>query len=138
MKITFKHLVLICFICLGSLTVAQAQISNLNKQATNLQKNGVTNALSNLDQQLISQFKLDNVKSEIVGNILKLKVSDADFSKLSYENQIQQGNQIMDAATKILGGSGINLKNLGVSQMLIQMLPAVNSSNILQAIRRNL
>jgi hypothetical protein len=138
MKKIGKQLLLICCLWIVGIFTVQAQIGNITKQAVNIEKTALQNSLTSLDQQLLTQFKLDQVKSEIIGNVLKLKVADTDFAKLNASNQLLQGNKIMDAATKILSSKGTNLKSVGITKMVIEMLPATKATTILQTISRTL
>lgn len=125
-------------------SAANAQISGamdkLSKQSktavSNAQNSATSSMLANLDSKLKSQFKLDGVKSQIMGNALKIKVADSDFNKLSATNKTKQGNEILGAATNILSGSGLNLKNIGIGTIILEMVKSMSLSDIIQTFKK--
>ncbi|MDZ4666569.1 MAG: hypothetical protein SGJ00_01680 [bacterium] len=117
-------------------------LDKLNKQsktaAADAQKASTASILSNLDAQLKSQFKLDGVKSQIMGDALKIKVADSDFNKLSATSKTKQGNEILGAASSILSGSGLNLKGLGIGSIILEMVKSMSLSEILQTFKKKI
>jgi hypothetical protein len=101
-------------------------------------KNSTATILGNLDKQIKSQFKLDGVKSQIMGDALKIKVADSDFKKLSAVSRNKQGNQIIDATNGLLTGGGLNLKGLGIKNIILEMVSSMNLNDILQILKRPL
>ena len=77
-----------------------------NQALVNAQKQLLTNSLANFDKSLIQKFGLDGAKTEVVGNLLKIKVADKDFAKMT---NLQKSN----LANNINGLSGDMLKQLG-------------------------
>ncbi|MCA0428475.1 MAG: hypothetical protein LCH37_13665 [Bacteroidetes bacterium] len=77
-----------------------------NQALANAQKQLLTNSLANFDKSLIQKFGLDGAKTEVVGNLLKIKVADKDFAKMT---NLQKSN----LANNINGLSGDMLKQLG-------------------------
>ncbi len=127
-------------------TTATAQIGGamdkLSKQSktavSDAQKSSTAGVLGNLDTQLKNQFKLDGVKSQIVGDALKIKVADSDFTKLSATSKTKQGNEMLGAASSILSGSGLNLKGLGISNIILEMVKSMSVSEILQTFKKKI
>lgn len=123
-------------------TSAQNSINKLSKQAqssvSSTQSNSTKSVLNNLDAELMKKFKLDGVKSEIVGNTLKMKVADEDLAGLSASARDAQGNAMLNSAMDILKGSGLNLKNLGVKNVLLEMVKNMSVKEILGSISRKL
>lgn len=118
---------------------AMDKLSKQSKTAvSDAQKSSTAGILSNLDTQLKNQFKLDGVKSQIVGNALKIKVADSDFTKLSAASKTKQGNEILGAASSILSGSGLNLKGMGISSIILEMVKSMSISDILQTFKKKL
>ena len=118
---------------------AMDKLSKQSKTAvSDAQKSSTAGILSNLDTQLKNQFKLDGVKSQIVGNALKIKVADSDFTKLSAASKTKQGNEMLGAASSILSGSGLNLKGMGISSIILEMVKSMSISDILQTFKKKL
>jgi hypothetical protein len=118
---------------------AMDKLSKQSKTAvSDAQKSSTSGILSNLDTQLKNQFKLDGVKSQIVGNALKIKVADSDFTKLSAASKTKQGNEMLGAASSILSGSGLNLKGMGISSIILEMVKSMSISDILQTFKKKL
>jgi hypothetical protein len=139
-----KNLFLVFCLALlvGSCQAQSGAMSKLSKQSSTVakdaQKATTATALANLDKKLKEQFKLDGVKSSLVGDALKIQVADSDFTKLSAANQTKQGNQIMDSALGILSGSGLNLKSLGINSILVELLQSMNLNTILNSVKKTL
>ncbi|MCF8253128.1 MAG: hypothetical protein K9H61_04535 [Bacteroidia bacterium] len=129
-------------ILLSSCSAQSGALTNLSKQSSTVaqdaQKATTAAALASLDKQLKDKFKLDGVKSSLVGDALKIQVADSDFTKLSAANQTKQGNQILDSALGILSGSGLNLKSLGINNILVELLQSLNLNTILSSIKKTL
>ncbi|OYU95017.1 MAG: hypothetical protein CFE21_11960 [Bacteroidetes bacterium B1(2017)] len=104
--------------------------------ATDAKNSSTSTILGNLDKSLKDQFKLDGVKSQIMGDVLKIKVADTDFTKLSAASKTKQGNQIADAASSILGGSGLNLQGLGLKNIIVEMFKSMSLNDILATIKK--
>jgi hypothetical protein len=127
-------------------STATAQIGGamdkLSKQSktvvSDAQKSSTAGILSNLDTQLKNQFKLDGVKSQIVGDALKIKVADSDFTKLSAASKTKQGNEMLGAASSILSGSGLNLKGMGIGSIILDMVKSMSLSEILQTFKKKI
>jgi hypothetical protein len=133
------------FLAIGS-TTAFAQIGGamdkLSKQGSaaksEAQKSSTASALSNLDKQLKEQFKLDGVKSSVVGDALKIKVANSDFTKLSAASKTKQGNDMLGSALRILTGSGLNLKSMGLKSVILEMFKSMTINDVLSTAKKTL
>jgi hypothetical protein len=127
-------------------TTAFAQIGSamdkLSKQGSKVvadaQKSTTASVLGELDKQLQSQFKLDGVKSQLIGDALKIKVADSDFTKLSAASKTKQGNDMLGAALGILSGSGLNLKSLGIKNVILEMFKSMSVNDVLSTAKKTL
>lgn len=109
-----KNLSAILFLLIFTATTASAQLDKMvktlgasnNQALANAQKQLLNNSLANFDKSLIQKFGLDGAKTELVGNMLKIKVADKDFANMT---NLQKSN----LANNINGLSGEMLKQLG-------------------------
>ncbi|MCG9878999.1 MAG: hypothetical protein MH472_00225 [Bacteroidia bacterium] len=118
-----------------------SQLKKLNKQAqtvTNTAKNTTTNSLlSTLDSQLKQKFKLDDVKSELSGETLRVKAASAAYSKLPASAQNAQGKRILEGASKMIG-SGEGLKSLNIKTLAVDMVKDMTVSKAVQSFSKQL
>jgi hypothetical protein len=73
-----------------------------------------------------------------VGDALKIKVADSDFTKLSAASKTKQGNEMLGAASSILSGSGLNLKGMGIGSIILDMVKSMSLSEILQTFKKKI
>ncbi len=109
-----------------------------SKVVADAQKSTTAIGLSELDKQLKDQFKLDGVKSQVMGDALKIKVADSDFTKLSAASKTKQGNDILGSAMGILSRSGLNLKSLGIKNVILEMFKSMNVNDVLSTVKKTL
>ena len=141
-----RIIIIIALIAAFGLTNAFAQLGGamdkLSKQGSKVvadaQKSTTASGLSELDKQLKDQFKLDGVKSQVLGDALKIKVADSDFTKLSAASKTKQGNDILGSALGILSRSGLNLKSLGIKNVILEMFKSMNVNDVLSTVKKTL
>jgi hypothetical protein len=141
MKKSMLFLAFSLLVCVANLT-AQSSLNKLSKQAqssvSSTQSNSTKSVLSNLDAELMKKFNLDGVKSEIVGNTLKMKVADADLAGLSASALDAKGNAMLNSAMDLVKGNGLNLKSLGVNNVLVEMVKNMSLKDILGSVSKKL
>jgi hypothetical protein len=86
----------------------------------------------------MKKFNLDGVKSEIVGNTLKMKVADTDLAGLSASALDAKGNAMLNSAMDLVKGNGLNLKSLGVNNVLVEMVKNMSLKDILGSVSKKL
>jgi hypothetical protein len=141
-----RIIIIITLFAAFGLTNAFAQLGGamdkLSKQGSKVvadaQKSTTAIGLSELDKQLKDQFKLDGVKSQVMGDALKIKVADSDFTKLSAASKTKQGNDILGSAMGILSRSGLNLKSLGIKNVILEMFKSMNVNDVLSTVKKTL
>ncbi|MBU3662876.1 MAG: hypothetical protein FGM41_06730 [Bacteroidetes bacterium] len=141
MKKSMLFMAFSLLVCAANST-AQSSINKLSRQAqssiSGAQNNSTKAVLSNLDTELMKKFSLDGVKSEIVGNTLKMKVADTDLAKLSASARDAKGNDMLNSAMDLLKGNGMNLKGLGVTNVLLEMVKNMSLKEILGSVSKKL
>jgi hypothetical protein len=141
MKKSMLFLAFSLLVCVANST-AQSSINKLSKQeqssVSSTQSNSTKSVLSNLDAELMKKFNLDGVKSEIVGNTLKMKVADTDLAGLSASALDAKGNAMLNSAMDLVKGNGLNLKSLGVNNVLVEMVKNMSLKDILGSVSKKL
>ena len=125
---------------------ANAQLGNaLNqlektgeKLLADTKKASTSTLLSAMDQSLKAKYSLDGVKSQIMGDVLKIKVADNDFTKLTNGAKASQAAQIMNTANTLMKGNGLNLQGLGVKNVVLEMVKNMTATEIIQTLKKPL
>jgi hypothetical protein len=74
----------------------------------------------------------------VVGDALKIKVANSDFTKLSAASKTKQGNDMLGSALRILTGSGLNLKSMGLKSVILEMFKSMTINDVLSTAKKTL
>ena len=131
-----KWMLLFCFSGLSFVGFSQVKgLKDLSNKVAPSQSAATATILKNLDEQLKTKFSLDGVKSELVGNVLKIKAADADYAKLTSTLRAAEGQKILTTAKSVLGTSGFDAKGLNVKEIVLEMLPKLDAKTVLQSVK---
>ncbi len=142
-----KKIILILFVSMFALANnANAQIGNAINQLektgekilTDTKKASTGTLLNAMDQSLKTRYNLDGVKSQIMGDVLKIRVADADFAKLTNGAKTSQAAQIMSTANTLVKNNGLNLQGLGVKNVVVEMVKNMTATEIIQTLKKPL
>ena len=122
----------------------KAQINTNLQQLKKIENSIVGNAknassaalLQSLDAQLKNKFSLDGVKSQLLGNTLNVKLADMDFTKLNPNAQGKQATLFTEAIKNSIATG--NLKSLGISTIVVEMVKSMSVPEILQTLKTKL
>lgn len=133
-----EKVLIICFLLVFGISIesqSQIGVSNLTKQVS---ADATKKMLGNLDSEMKKQFKLDGVKSEIAGDVLKMKVADSDFASMTNNLRTSTGNNMLEQAVKLAKGNGINLKGLGIKSVVLEMVKGLSVNEVLTKVSKKL
>ncbi len=142
-----KKIILVLFVALFALSNnANAQLGNALNQLektgekilTDTKKASTGTLLNAMDQSLKTRYSLDGVKSQIMGDVLKIRVADTDFTKLTNGAKASQAAQIMSTANTLVKNNGLNLQGLGVKNVVVEMVKNMTATEIIQTLKKPL
>ncbi len=134
-KLTLFSSIFLIFCSVHSYAQIGAEIGKISNQGSAMLSNNATpqtNAvLRNLEAQLIKKFGLDGAKAEIAGNLLKLKVADIDFTKISAPARTKEGADMTKMVRSVFSEYRLDFAKLGLMNLQIEMIKNIRAKEIL-------
>ena len=134
--------VFIIFCSIHSYAQIGGEIGKISNQGSALLSNNATpqaNAvLRSLETQLIKKFGLDGAKAEIAGNLLKLKVADIDFTKMSAPARTKEGTEMTKTVRSVFSDNRLDFNKLGLINLQIEMVKNLRAKDVLDTFKYKL
>lgn len=124
-------------------TIASAQLSgalnqlkqNSGAAATQLKLASLAETLTGFNNQLKKTFGVEAVKSQLVGDDLKVKVANAAFTKMNSAARTTQAKAIAEGAKTLVEKDATTLLKGSVKTVTVDLVKSITENGILSTAR---